>query len=206
MEIIKFTIFLPFQIAALIAAIWYWNAYKHTTQRYFLAFLIYVVVHEVLGLFYQVFLTGYNDILHNVFTLISFLFYFNWLHKILKERKWIIYILTAIFIIVYSYDAIQLDPWNNLYLTPIIVGGISILILTISYFVELIREDRVVSFQKSQRFWIVAGLLFFYIGLIPLLLFHKYLDYSSFNYGFVIDTLNIVLYTCFIKSFLCLKD
>jgi hypothetical protein len=197
--------FLFFQIAALVAAIWFWYSYKETTQRYFLWFLIYVVCHEVLGLCCQHFLKVINDILYNVFTLISFPFYFCWFYKILKKRKWLVYVLSTAFAFTFLNDVVHLNPIDYMYLNPIIIGAFCILILTISCFVELLNMDSITSFARSQKFWIVTGLFSFYIGLIPLLLFHNYLNYGGRFYTIVITILNAVLYSCYLKSFVCLK-
>ncbi|MFK7749564.1 MAG: hypothetical protein AB8B65_14305, partial [Kordia sp.] len=198
-------LFLCFQIAALVAAIWSWNRYKETTQRYFLWFLVYVVCHEISGLCYHLFFKGHNDIIHNLFTLISFGFYFWWFYKILAKRKWFVYILFVAFFIPFLNDLITKSPIENLYLYPIIIGAFSVLVLTISYFIELLNTDSITSFAKSQRFWIVTGLFCFYIGLLPLLIFHNHLDYGGHFYRIVITVLNAVLYGCIFKSFLCLE-
>lgn len=205
MEFFIYVFFLFFQIAALVAAIWYWDLYKDSTQRYFLWFLIYVVCHEITGLCLQHFFKIINDILHNIFTLISFPFYFYWFYTILKKRKWLVYVVCTAFIIAFLYDSIHLYPFDYMYLNPIIIGAFCILILTISYFVELLNTDSITKFARSQKFWIVTGLFSFYIGLLPLLLFHAYLKYSSNFYTIVITILNVVLYGCYFKSFVCLK-
>lgn len=197
--------FLCFQIAALVAAICCWNCYKKTTERYFLWFLIYVVCHEILGISYQYVFDNDNDILHNIFTLISFPFYFFWFHKILNKRKWVIYVLLSAFFITFLNDIIYINPLDYLYLNPIVVGAFCVLILTISYFVELLNTDSITTFAQSQRFWIVTGLFSFYIGLIPLLIFYHYLNYNGGFYSLVITCLNAVLYSCYLKSFICLK-
>lgn len=198
-------LFLCFQIAALVAAIWYWHYYKNTTQRYFLWFLIYVVCHEIAGLCYPFFFKGYNDIIYNLFTMISFSFYFFWFHKILEKRKWFVYILATMFSVVFLYDFFDKDIIANLFLNPIITGAFCVLVLTISYFVELLNTDSITTFATSQKFWIVTGLFSFYIGLLPLLILHSHLDYGGNFYSIVITVLNAVLYGCIFKSFLCLK-
>lgn len=200
-----FYLFLVFQIAALAAAIWYWDLYKDTTQRYFLWFLIYVVCHEIIGIAYQYIFDHYNDIVHNIFILISFLFYFWWFDKILQKRKWFVQVLLAVFMIVFLYDLFDKNPIYNLYLNPMILGSFCLLVLTISYFIELLNTNSITSFAKSQKFWIVTGLFCFYIGLLPLLIFHSYLDYGGSFYSIVITVLNAVLYGCIFKSFLCLE-
>jgi hypothetical protein len=200
-----FYLFLVFQIAALVAAIWYWDAYKNTTQRHFLWFLIYVVCNEVIGIAYQLISDHYNDIVHNIFILVCFPFYFSWFYKILQKRKWLTQVLFVVFIIVFLYDFFDKSPFDYLYLNPIITGAFCILVLTISYFVELLNTDSITTFATSQKFWIVTGLFCFYIGLLPLLIFHSNLDYGGHFYSIVITVLNAVLYGCIFKSFICLK-
>jgi hypothetical protein len=137
--------------------------------------------------------------------MISFLFYFWWFYKILAKRKWFVYILLAAFVITFLNDLITKNLIENLYLNPIIIGAFSVLVLTISYFKELLNTESITSFAKSQKFWIVTGLFCFYIGLLPLLIFHSSLDYGGNFYRIVITVLNAVLYGCIFKSFLCLE-
>ncbi|MEM6721508.1 MAG: hypothetical protein AAF611_19435 [Bacteroidota bacterium] len=210
MKLLINAFFLSFQIAALIAAIWYRKQYKHTTERYFLAFLIYVVCHEIVGLCITHFLIKdgnvfYNDIIYNVYTMVSFSFYFFWFYKILETRRFLIPVVFSVFLLFFLYDLFDKDPFYYLYLNPIIAGAFCILVLTISYFVELLRADTITNFVKSQKFWIVTGLFCFYIGLIPLLVFHSMLDYGGHFYSIVITVLNAILYGCIFKSFLCLR-
>ncbi|MEM6684917.1 MAG: hypothetical protein AAF617_03890 [Bacteroidota bacterium] len=205
MEFFVYTFFLCFQIAALVAAFWFRKDYKETTEEPFLWFLVYVVFHEIVSLCYQHFSEYTNDIIHNVYTLVSFLFFFFWFYKILQKRRFLVPVLLTVFAVVFLYDLFDKNPLYNLYLNPIITGAFCILTLTINYFVQLLHADAIISFARSQKFWIVTGLFCFYIGLIPLLIFHSYLNYGGNFYSIVITMLNAVLYGCILKSFLCLK-
>ncbi|MEE9349237.1 MAG: hypothetical protein V3U80_04260 [Flavobacteriaceae bacterium] len=191
------------QGAACIAAILYYPKYKHSSQRYFVYFLSYVVLNEILG--YLVSANGYaNWFLYNIFTIVSFSFYFYWFFAILKEKKMVI-LLSILFSVSIFYALIYEDFFSAIWSIPLTVGTIIILILATIFYRNLLNKTEVVNFKRSQKFWIVSGLLIFYLGFLPIQLFMFTLSIKGIPIRIMITILNIILYGCYIKSFLCLK-
>jgi len=183
------------------AAIGYWKHYKHTSERYFLWFLIYVLCHEILGAYYYHFLNRSNIIFYNFYILFSFSFYFFWFHKVMEKRKWLVYLLTTIFLVCYCYEVLTINSWLALCFYSIIIGTLCILATTISYFTELINADTIINLEHSLKFWVVIGLLLFHTGLIT---FYT-LSQTYYFLPIVTFSLNIIFYGCFLKGFISLK-
>lgn len=69
---------------------------------------------------------------------------------------------TTIFILAIIYSVYKYNIVSQFYNTLLLVGTVLILICAVLYFMTIIKTDMVIEYKKSQRFWIVAGLLVFY--------------------------------------------
>lgn len=189
------------QIAALTAAILNWKLYKNSTERYFLFFLIYVVCNEVAG-----YLIGSKNLfLYNIFTIISVSFYLFWFHQILKQKT-LIKFLGLVFLSTIVYSVIKEDFWTNLWTFPFIPSSIIIIICSTLFFSTFLNNHKAISYTNSQQFWIVTGLLIFYVGFLPIALTWGMIKPGSYPFRLIMMTLNLLLYGFYIKSFLCLKQ
>ena len=204
MELTTRILLWSFQIAAFIAAVLMWRKAKNTKQKHFVYFLGFVLVIELLGYGIPQIFQIKSQFIYNCFTVISLLFYLFWFRKILVNKK-IINLFVILFLIATCTAIFIEDFWLSLWRIPLITGIIMILICAIIFYYELLQSDKIINYRESQTFWIVTGLLIFYIGFLPLLLFQPYLKVSKISYRIPITILNIIMYGFFIKSFLCLK-
>ncbi len=191
-------------MAALIAAIWRWPLYKDSTQRWFLHFIIYSVATEVLGHIVGNYLNRNNSFIFNSYMIISFSFYFHWFGLILKKKKWV-YIMFGFFMVSTLYSIIYESFWKDLFHWPFVVGTIFTLLCVSLYFIESLEEKDIVNLQRSQRFWIIAGLTIFHIGFLPILFLGTYMETYGSLYSAVLTLTNVVLYGSYTISFLCLR-
>ena len=192
------------QIIALISAIIYWKYYKNTSQRYFLYLLIVIVFFEILATYIKEGTPYKNFPIYNLLSLFSFLFYFYWFRLVLKEKKWLKPML-VVFIISTCYSLFTQDFFYNLWAEMWYVGSVFILFNAFLYYNELLNKTTLLNYKKSAEFWVATGLLMYHVGFLPLLLFMDYYSSNHYYYRLPILILNIILYSCFIKSFLCLK-
>lgn len=192
-----------FQVAAFIAAILMWQKYKNTTQRNFLFFLGFVVIIEILGYILPKQFNIKSAYIYNVFTIVSGFFYLFWFWLILKYKR-LILVFVSVFLIV-IFHALLFQDFAKLWKTPLIVLTILILISSTVFFSDLLGRKEAVNFKSDQKFWIVTGVLIFYIGYLPIPLLQKYLSISGIYFRLTIMILNIIMYGFLTKSFLCLK-
>ncbi|QHI37506.1 hypothetical protein IMCC3317_28850 [Kordia antarctica] len=191
-------------LAALVAAIWFWPHYKNSSLRFFLHYLTYSFFTELLA---YIIITQFdisNFILFNIYMIVSFLFYLYWFQLVLKN-KMLVYILTVFFISCAGYS-IAMEPGNDqLFHVAFFSGVICIIMLTLYYFIKALRNEQIISFHKDSKFWIVTGLFLFHLGFLPILLLQKELADFDTSYHAAVTFLNMVLYGCYIKAFVCLK-
>ncbi|MEM7087356.1 MAG: hypothetical protein AAF489_14305 [Bacteroidota bacterium] len=191
-------------VAALVAAIWHWPLYKHSTQRWFLFFLIYVAVQEAVAIILPLY-GIYNPVVYNIYIIVSFSFYLFWFSLVLRNRK-IPYLFLLLFLISVPFSIYFEDIfWEELLLSSFTVGVILVLFCAALYFLELLGESRIVNLHRSQRFWIIAGLLIFNIGFLPLLFLGSILDPYGLAHRIVLTILNVILYGTYTIGFLCLR-
>ncbi len=190
------------QGTALAAAIYKWNENKNTNQKYFLHLMVVVASVEIIANILRLYAGINNNILYNPFIVFSFIFYFYWYYKILKQKK-VVLILSSIFIVLVPISMYFEDFRYTFLDISTYFGSMCVIIFSFMYLTQLLRLNEIINFSKSQPFWISSGLLIFYIGFIPLLFVQNNYSPNRIPFQLVITVLNVTLYGCFAKAFLC---
>lgn len=191
-------IYLTIQFIACCTAVFYWRHYKMTPLWIFLPFLLYTFFNEITALLLSQKYTV--RMLYNVYIFVSFIVYLYWFDTLLKLRfwKWMIFIAFCFIVI---YDVFVIDVFKSLLKTALNAQAIFLLLFSLLFFVKLLKSNEVIHFQRLPEFWIVSGLLMFYIGFVPLSL---YLG-KGYNilgvYYVAIGILNFLMYSGFIIGF-----
>lgn len=193
-----------FQVAAFTAATITYKKYKNTNQKYFIYFLGFVLVVELLGYLIPQFFKIKSQFIYNIFTIVSFSFYLYWFNLILK-RKRLINIGYILFTISIFFSIFFEDFFKGLWRISLTTGTVLVLFFSVLFYYDLLKRNEVFHYQKSQKFWIVTGLLVFYIAFLPIQLLQPYIKLGSINYRIAITFLSIILYGIFTISFLCTK-
>jgi hypothetical protein len=217
MSLSTFRLFVPFSelLAAIIGTIYFYK-YKHSHLKYFLFILWYIVLteftgwysshYDVLGFFDKEGI-HYNLWMYNLMYLIFFpvilWMYSKSINKIIY-KKWIyafilIYLLFSImnwlFIQNFKYE------WSEL---PDVVGTLFLAVSIIFYFIELLKSDKIITYQKKLLFWISIGLLIFHIGTLPFTI--KITGYALLkgihNLFLIVWILAIIMYLLFAFGFI----
>lgn len=169
-----------FELLSAIVGTIYFYKYKHTSLKYFLFLLWYIVITEFFSKYASktgvlIFYTDdngnhYTTWFYNLLRFVTFnsLFYiyYRYLNSI-KLKKWI----KAFFIV---YTVIYIANWlfiqnfiKQSSELPRVVGSLFLIITIIFFFIELLRSEKVVVFHRLLLFWVSVGLLLFYTGTIP---------------------------------------
>ena len=150
-------------LAALFAVVLY-KKHQQPFYKYFLGYLIVVIFIETLGVLCRIYKIPATQA-YNVYTFFEYnlvaLLYF----KLTKEKvshRWIKYLMIA-FNIVYFSSFIFI----NLQSYTVLLGAIIVSLFMIFYFKELLKSDKIISFQKDLSFWITIGFLLYYLTTIP---------------------------------------
>lgn len=207
MSIFLDTLIYSSQLITIVIAVVQWRHHKNTTERYFVFYLATAVSIDLAGYFFPL-LYGYNMMfIYNILILICFSFYLYWFFTILNKSKLIVY-LAIILGAVICYSILFVHFYTKLWSDVITVGTILILVCTTFFYSKLLKQEELENYFTSRKFWIVTGLLIFYVGYLPLHLFQK-LDNSVVHttaYLFALTILNIILYGFISIGLLCKRN
>jgi len=192
--------------AAIMAVIYFWK-YRASNEKYFLFFLWYVVLVDIVGAVMGYVFEMNNFWWYNLYTVTSFLFYFYWYNSILKSvffRKFIRYFAITFFLVAVASFIWQ--DWDVYHKYTFVTGAFFLLILTVFHFYQLLNSNQVLVVKHKLSFWISTGLLLFSVGMIPLFSLSEYLNFKGSGFIMTIVSLNIILYGCYIIGFLWTKE
>jgi hypothetical protein len=179
--------------------------------RWLVPFLIITLVVEITGFVLSIRLIR-NHGLYNYFTSAEFIFYSLFYRKILKGKriKKIIIYATAIYLILFILNILFVQGFQNFHTITYRIGSVMIVTWCYIYFRQLMKSEIYMSLFRNPLFWISSGLLFFYAGFFFWMsadvLLYINLPYNGFLWYAISDTLNIILYSCFLISFICLRN
>jgi hypothetical protein len=159
--------------------------------KLFLFFIAYSLTTEILGFVIGVLYEINTYPINNGWILVSHFFYLFFFLSLLKsafKRNIVKYGIVCYTI----YTLINISFFSD-YLTEFldinsIVGGILIVISIMIYFSELVQSDGILNLKKSMFFWISLGALFFYIGVIPVDVIAKFI-----NFGVALRVITLLL-------------
>jgi hypothetical protein len=212
------------EFLAAITGLIFYKKYKITNAKYFIWFLVYINVCEIIGSYtgfvnegkFLNFLKGtvieknhwWSTLFWKIGAIVFFAFYYN---QVLNNKKFkkIISISTLGFII-FSVLYISWN-WKTFFNTffPIIsvLGAIIIFLCTVFYFIEVLSSDKLLSFYKSINFYISAAIFIWWLIITPIVFYDNYLSYKidvyerDWNYinlrRFIYLFSNIFMYSTF---------
>jgi len=186
--------------------------FQRDTDPYLRIFPFFLLLTAIEGLIenYQASHHLNNTALTNLFSVVTFCFYFFVLYRIIRNltaRKIILYIL-------YIYPCIALiniffiqkiDVFHSITFS---LGCLLIVAICIYYFFELFRLPHSVNLLRQPPFWICSGLLFFFTCIFPVYGFNSLIANLATvvtikNLVFLVALLNVFLYSSFTIAFLC---
>ncbi|PHQ62526.1 MAG: hypothetical protein COC08_00530 [Maribacter sp.] len=193
-------------ITAILATVFF-SKYVVSKEKYFLYFLWFTLGVELCAALMSYVIDIDNFWIYNFYTIISFLFYFYWYHAILKQVA--LQRAVLVFGILFTGVAIWnlvFQSWTEYHQYTFVVGALFTLVATLFHFWQLLYSDQILVIQYKLSFWISAGLLLFYMGMVPFMLLSRYFELAGASYYILIISLNCILYGCYIIGFLWTKE
>jgi hypothetical protein len=195
---------------SLITVIIFYKKLQPRWLQLFLYFFLLTFLESVGGYMYAYFMKQSNHFIENIYLLISFSFYFFLFYRSAETRKYnlIIRAFFTIFLLCTFLDLFFINGLSYFNTYSSSVGSILIILSCLIYFTHLFTSDRLLNYFRTPMFWISTGLLFFFTGSLvqnSLIIYFiaNNIDPEGRIYYFIMVTLNILLHTAFIISFLC---
>ncbi len=205
---------LPFSINAIelttiFIGIYHYQKYKDKFLKYFLWFLGYGFLTEMLGIVVGIGFKKPNHIVYNIYAMIYY-FFFYWLFYTYfknKRNKLIVSFFIPCLIIVFVIDSFFFNNvFDDFQFYTLLFGSITLIITIILFFVEILNSDAILKVKHLLIFWVAVGVMLFQLGFIPVFLSTKYINYSNgLTYGYILLILNFVTSLCYSLGFIWSK-
>lgn len=212
------------EVISALTGLFLYSKYKKNTAKYFIYFLIYLTICEFIGSYttyvhqdrFLSFLIG-SKIEKNFWWATSYwkigaiMFFAFYYRRILNTNLFKVIIKLCS----YSFCAFSivyiLFHWNDFFdkFFPIIsVLGASIVFLcTVFYFLEILQNEKILTFYKSINFYISAAIFIWWLIITPIVFYDNYASYEVLVYErdwdyirlrrLIYLTANIIMYSTF---------
>jgi len=218
------------EIMAALAGIYCYKKYKHTVVKYFIWFLVYVAILELIGS-YPRYLRDYeflnaaetylkgtkfekNYWWYTIFWKMgSPIFYSFYFQKLIKSKKNTRYLCYSTLVFFVFCIVIITSNWNTFFVASFpgisVCGSAIILLSIVFYLLEILKSDRILSFNNSINFYISTVLLVWFLVITPLVFYQIYYAMADWNFIFlrwqIYLTMNIFMYSTFTIALLWCK-
>ena len=200
-----------FEIAALLTAVLLWRSLKHSRLRWFLPFLLFIVIAELTGRYLYTELKQPNAWLYNFVVPVEYLFFCTIF--LLHYRKKIYKNIAKAFLILFTSYTFLIFLFNGVlkfHANFLLIGSFFMIIFCLLYLFEQYSEPQGRSLILIPMFWVAAGLLLFNAGEFSYNLLSKYfignkMDPSLKIFRTINNKLILILYSSFIIAFICRK-
>lgn len=208
------TYYLPFYINALelitiIIGFVHYHKYKNTLLKYFLWFLCYGFLSEMIGFLVSYVFKYNNVIVFNIYTLVQYEFFLWLFYRHFKTAQYRILTKSVALFTGFSFIINSIffqDILTTFQSYSLLVGGFFLIITIILFFTELLNSDVILMVKNLLIFWVAVGILLFQLGLIPVFIATKYINYTNGNtYGYILLILNFITSLCYSLGFIWTK-
>jgi len=153
---------------------------------------------------------GNNSWFFNIFTTIEFLYYSFIFYKLFQPTflKKLVAKTTSVFLFFTCINIFFIQGFRKFHTVSYRAGAVMVVVWCCLYFRQLMESSAYIILVKNPYFWISIGLLFFYLGFFFYFSAFDYIVYKKVKFSLALfniisDTLNILLYSCFVIALLC---
>jgi hypothetical protein len=201
-----------FEIGALLISIFCWRSLGNSRLKWFLPFLIFIVLVELTGRYFSRELKQPNAWLYNLSIPIEYLFYcllFLSYYKQVVNRivaKSFLFLFTLFAIVNFVF----MEGFTKFNIYFLVFGSFFMVAFSILFLFELYNDIEQTPIWKIPMFWITVGILLFNAGEFSYNLLSKYfiaynIDSTLKLFRLINHKLILLLYSSFIAAFICQK-
>jgi len=186
-------------------SLFFYKKLKNTKNIYFIYYLVFSFITYLIGFIFKSVLEINDFPVYNTYVILSFLFYIYFYKKLFKNKrnKKIMNLFLILFLVFTIVDILVLktDYYNDFIINSTIFVALLLIITLILFLAEIINNERIIFFiKKSFIFWISAGSLLFFVGIIPIIVTASFLNFDGI-FDTMLAGLNLVMYGSVILGF-----
>jgi len=208
---VNISIYLYIIAISIIVGLVRFNELKPTFLKWMVPFLLLTLAVEITGLIMSRH-DIYNLWMYNFFTSFEFVFYSLLYRAILANSfvKKIIVYAVIVYLVLFVINISFIQGFYKLHTITYRIGSIMAVTWCYLYFRQLMKSEIYIPVFRDPLFWISTGLLFFYAGFFFYMtagdiVLYAHIPYNTLVWDVISDSLNALLYTCFLISFVCQK-
>lgn len=219
------------EIIAAITGVATYKKFKKTEVRYFIYFLVYIAIIELIGsyprYFYNYeflnplkkFVSGTwiekNYWWYNIFWgLGAPLFYVTYFMTVIKVKNYkrVLYWCRLLFLIAtFLYIAFNIQEFVGSSIKfNIIFGAVVVLISVSLFFLEVLQNEKILSVFRSINFYIAVVIFIWFLVLTPLKFYDVYFSTADWNFiflkGQIYLSMNVFMYLAFTLALIFCKS
>ena len=201
-----------FEILAFVCSLIFWKNIRNTPLKWFVPYLLFIVIVEFLGRYMRTELEVSNAWLYNISVPVEYLFFvfifFSYFKSVINRKLSIGFILLfGLYVVIFLF----VNGIVNFNRNVLLVGSFFLVIFSVLYLIGLYNQPGIINLGKQPVFWIAVGVLLFNAGefsydLLPKLFFINRMDRGAVIFRSINSYLNLLLYLCISISFLWKKD
>jgi hypothetical protein len=147
--------------------------------------------------------------IYNCYLIAQYLFYLYFYYLATRNsnvKRWIV-ALAGIYFLFSLINVIFIQPIHTVNSYTIIAASLIMLFLTLTYFIELLRDKEIKNLTSEPLVWISIGAFIFHIGNLPFFIFLNTLNKTNLSLALtlfkIILILNSLMYSFYAIAFLC---
>ncbi|MDP4131917.1 MAG: hypothetical protein Q8939_17280 [Bacteroidota bacterium] len=151
----------------------------------------------------------HNALLYNCYSIFEFIFYFFILREIIQNKriKSVILFILITYTLMALFNVFNSRTGSDFHSKTYAIGCIVIVILCITYFVELFQLPKAANLKNEPAFWICTAILFSYVCTFPFWGLVNFMNTAPKiiikNLMTILVIINILSYSLFTIAFLC---
>lgn len=159
------------EVIPVIVGIIYWKKYKKTAFAWFIFFLGYNFLNEIVSGAYYVIGVGYNtsvffNIRDVIYVLTYYLLFYNFLSKLrFRVLLIILFLVWALSFLYYGFSSNFVEEYL---FVPRMIGDFSLLIIILLSFIEVIESSSISKIADSMLVYVGLGLLISLVVKLPI--------------------------------------
>lgn len=182
------------------------NKIKNSYWRWFVVYLLYVFLYEMLGKIILNYSKNGLDIIFSYITIpIEFLF-FIWLFALKSLKNKTLFVICSFIYLLSFIPELSIDKGKNFFNSfNYIIGTFILLYLVFLELQKQMKSDDILYFKENKMFYITIGIILFYIGNLPFfgLYFLILKEPQIWNYYYIYFMIsNCLMYLLFAASFI----
>jgi hypothetical protein len=197
------------ELIALLAALWNYKHIRNTRYFYFIPLLAFTLMGELGASYFYVTLVDYqpgNTHIYLWVVLFEFLFFGYQFYHILLSRRMRTATVIGTSLLVFSmlFWFCFYAEYSEMYYNTMVIGGFFLCCLCCTYLYEqfVLSDDFEVNLMTVPDFWMVTGILIFFVGISISFALHYFLKGDGITifgmplYHFFPQVLSVFLYGC----------